>query len=355
MSYYSSQKKPQLKNWIALLAIVTAIVLIKVYSGDKNPQPTMADLKPPSDAESSKSGSLTGISDSTRFSMDLPKHEPAQQAKAQNVTEQLTAVPPAPAQGTNGLESNDLIKKAAQYLSESPAKVIEARDYLNSALSTSLSSAQRKQAMNMLSDLSQKWLFSKTVRAGDKLSSTYKVAPGDTLVALGKQYKVPYEIIMQINNVRNPGELRAGDTIKVVDGPFNAKINRLSYTLDLYLQKTYVCSFPVGLGKEGRETPTGLWLVKLGGKLISPTWTDPDTGKTYEAESPDYPLGSRWIGLTGIKGNAKDRNGFALHGTKDNSSIGKSSSRGCIRMIDKDILLMYSLMMPGFSNVEVAD
>ena len=80
--------------------------------------------------------------------------------------------------------------------------------------------------------------------------------------------------------------------------------------LDLYLQNTYVKSFRVGLGKTGKDTPTGLWQVKSDGKLISPTWTDPDTGKTYKANDPDYPLGSRWIALKGVEGDGGGQDGF---------------------------------------------
>jgi lipoprotein-anchoring transpeptidase ErfK/SrfK len=97
----------------------------------------------------------------------------------------------------------------------------------------------------------------------------------------------------------------------------------------------------------GRETPTGLWVVEPGGKLIRPTWTDPDTGKTYEAEDPDYPLGSRWIRLKGLEGDAV--------GTQDPSLIGTTGSRGCIRLHNGDVILIYNLLMPGFSQVEIVD
>jgi len=103
------------------------------------------------------------------------------------------------------------------------------------------------------------------------------------------------------------------------------------------------------------ETPTGLWRVKSDGKLISPTWTDPITGKTYEAEDPDYPLGSRWIGLEGIGGDAKGRTGFAIHGTKDPGQIGIAGSQGCIRLHNGNAILLYNLLVPVHSLVEVVE
>jgi len=248
-----------------------------------------------------------------------------------------------------------LINKAMLLLSANPPKTIEARDSLNEILPMQMGASQRQFIKNELSKLADKWLFSSTVLPGDKLCGYYKVESGDLLSKIGSRYQVPYEILMEINGISQPQQLHEGDTIKIINGPFHAKVYRSAFTLDLYLQNTYVRSFKVGLGKTGKDTPTGLWLVKSDGKLISPTWTDPDTGKTYKADDPDYPLGSRWIALKGIEGAAVGRTGFAIHGTKDPNQIGKAESRGCIRMFNGDAVLMYNLLMPGVSQVQVLD
>jgi lipoprotein-anchoring transpeptidase ErfK/SrfK len=160
---------------------------------------------------------------------------------------------------------------------------------------------------------------------------------------------------MKINNIRNPKALRAGETIKIINGPFHCRIYRSTFTMDLYLQDTFVRSFSVGIGRPEMETPTGLWIVKPTGKLISPTWTDPATGKTYEAENPDYPLGARWVGLEGVDGAAKGRAGFAIHGTKKPEEINRAVSRGCIRLFNDDVILLYDLLTPGVSQVIVVE
>jgi hypothetical protein len=159
---------------------------------------------------------------------------------------------------------------------------------------------------------------------------------------------------MQINNI-SPQALQAGRAMKMIHGPFHVKVNRSSFTLDLYLQDMYVRSFKVGLGKSGFETPLGHWRVQQGGKLIKPTWTDPDTNRQYKSTDPDYPLGARWIGLEGVDGAAKGRTGFAIHGTKDPDQIGTAGSRGCIRMYNEDVMLMYNLLVPQYSQVDTLD
>jgi LysM repeat protein len=241
------------------------------------------------------------------------------------------------------------------YIDAKPARIIDARERLNETLPMPMSERQRALVKKQLSELADKWLFSRTIFPNDKLTSSYKVLPGDLLAGIGKQYKVPHEILMEINKMSRPEVLQAGDTIKVINGPFHVRVYRSTFTMDLYLQDTFVRSFPVGLGKPGMETPTGLWVVKKGGKMIAPRWTDPISGRTYEPEAPDYPLGSRWIGLEGLKGDATGRMGFAIHGTKDPEGIGTASSQGCIRLNDGNAIFVYNLLVPGESRVEVVE
>jgi len=249
----------------------------------------------------------------------------------------------------------ELIAEAMALLNAQPAKLTDVRDRLNDTLPMPMSRQQREFVKKRLSELADKWLFSRTILPQDRLCGAYKVRPGDQLRTIGKQHKVPYEILMQINKISDPKSLQAGETIKVINGPFHARVYRSAFTMDLYLRNTFVRSFPVGLGKPGMETPTGLWVVKQDGKLIKPTWTDPVTGKRYEAEDPDYPLGSRWIGLDGIGGDAKDRTGFAIHGTKKPEEIGMANSQGCIRLHNGDAILIYNLLVPGYSRVEIVE
>jgi len=252
-------------------------------------------------------------------------------------------------------EATTLIADAVGLLSENPSKIVEAREKLNQALRMPMSPQQRSSVKDRLSKLSDQWLLSRTVLPDDPLCESYQVKSGDLLTTIGDKYKVPYEILMTINRINRPESLQAGLPIKIVKGPFHAKVYRSDFTMDVYLQNTFVRSFKVGLGKPDMETPTGLWRVKSNGKLEKPIWTDPADGKTYHPEDPDYPLGSRWIALEGLSGEAKNRTGFAIHGTKEPEQIGSAGSKGCIRMHNGDAILVYNMMFPGLSQVEVVD
>jgi LysM repeat protein len=247
----------------------------------------------------------------------------------------------------------EIIDGAMALVNGKPAKMIEARNGLNEALSMPMNNVQRALIKKKLSEFADEWLFSRSVFPQDSLCSRYKVEPGDLLSAIATRHRVPWDILMEVNKISRPELLRAGETIKVIHGPFHASVCLSTFTMDLYLQNTFVRSFRVGVGKPGRETPTGLWRVKLGGKMISPKWTDPDTHKTYQPDDPDYPLGSRWIALEGVTGEAKGRRGFAIHGTKKPDEIGTAGSRGCIRLYNGDVILVYNLLTPGLSRVEV--
>lgn len=267
---------------------------------------------------------------------------------------------PEPAKPVIGPDDTD--NQAAQLITQAQediraGRIIAARDKLNHVLfSVPLTFNQQQAVKAQLANLSKKWLFSRDPHAGDTLTSTYKVQAGDLLSQVAKQYKVPYEILMTINNIKRPENLRAGETIKVINGPFHAKVYRSTFTLDLYLgNRTYIKSYKVGLGEQGLETPTGKWRVRPGGKLIKPTWADPTTGRTYIADDPDYPLGSRYIALDGLEDNAKGRTGFAIHGTKEPETIGTRSSRGCIRLLNGEAIEVYNLLEPGLSEVRVFD
>jgi lipoprotein-anchoring transpeptidase ErfK/SrfK len=258
---------------------------------------------------------------------------------------------PSPAEAQAGAA----IAEAMALLHAQPSDTIAARNKLNQTLSMSLTPQQRQTVKTEMAKLAESWLFGPAAFAGDTLCDTYLVKRGEQLGVIGRRMKVPHEFLMQINHIPRPEALQAGRPLKVVKGPFHAKVYRSTFALDLYLQDTYVRSFKVGLGKTGHETPVGVWRVQEGGKLVRPTWTDPDTQRVYKASDPDYPLGSRWIALEGVSGAAQGRTGFAIHGTKDPEQIGTAGSRGCIRMYNEDVVLVYIQLVPLYSQVEVLE
>lgn len=230
-------------------------------------------------------------------------------------------------------------------------QVIEARHELNAMLKSGLNESQADEARALLSRITDDTIFSRRRIPNDPLIDTYVIQPGDNLTTIGKKYDVPYEILMRINGIADPTKIRAEQRIKVLRGPFHARISAAQFRLDVYLQDLYVCSFPIGLGANG-STPRGEWRVK--DRLPNPTYypsASAEEKRIIPADDPANPLGEHWIGLEGTSGETLGQRGFGIHGTIEPDSIGKAVSLGCVRMHNKDVEFLYGLMLPGRSNV----
>ena len=355
-------RKTRNRTYTILLAVLVIGVAIAFYYGPfgKNEADTI-DMTPTGDTNTD---TMSPDESRTPYEPEVPEESEQNELTASvppvevRTEPELPVIAPEPAPGPTvepNPEAAALIAEATALISKKPVKIIEARDRLNQTLRMPMSPQQRSSVKNQLSELSNQWLFSRTVLPDDPLCESYLVGRGDLLETIGKRYKVPYEILMRINNISRPETLQAGSTIKVVNGPFHVKVSRSAFRMDVYLQNTYVQSFTVGLGMPGRDTPKGLWRVRPDGKAYATSWRDPDTGKVYQPEDPDYPLGSRWIGLEGLTGEAKGRDGFGIHGTKEPEQIGSASSRGCIRMHNGNVILIYNMLYPSLSQVEIVD
>lgn len=265
---------------------------------------------------------------------------------AQSAPSSGPATPSAPS-AAQGLK---LIESARGQIQS--GNLIAARQQLSEAMNSGLESAKQVEIRAELVRLGQATVFSPRVYADDPLAGQYIVAGGDTLEKIARKHKVTAGLLARINNIPNINLIRQGQTLKVLHGPFHAKVTKSAFRMDVYLQDTFVQSFPVGLGAED-GTPTGTW--EVGEKLVNPTFYHPRENKVYAADDPMNPLGERWIALKGVAGNAVGQMRYGLHGTIEPDSIGRSVSLGCIRMHNPDVELVYDMLVPALSTVLVAD
>ena len=377
----STKLKMRNLRWFILAVVVLVVLLFVLLKGD-NKKPVAAgdddsivalpkdvvienenasDTKPVKVEESpTRPKTIPAVNEEVTETVNAVT-DAAKQVAETSAQTQPTAEEQAQAQTQTTTENNlnipmDRAQKLMQYASaqKQSGKIISARETLNEVLSLSITPLQRQRIKTELSELANMWLFSKSVFPGDKLTSAYQVQSGDSLAAIGSRYKVPAEFLMRINGIDDARRLQAGQSIKVVNGPFNAVVTKSTFTLDVYLQNTYIKSFKVGTGLPGKDTPTGKWMVKRDGKLITPPWPNPEGGIVYP-DDPEYPLGSRWIGIDGIEGAAKMRTGFGIHGTKDPETIGTQSSQGCIRLYNGEVIELYDMLMPELSLIWIRE
>jgi lipoprotein-anchoring transpeptidase ErfK/SrfK len=251
-------------------------------------------------------------------------------------------------------------------LSDAKAKMdagnlLSARTQLNDTLqSGQLDPSDDAAIKAMIQQISQTVVFGREHFPDDPWGGTCTVESGDSLARIAAAHDTTWELLSRINGI-DPKHLRAGATIKVVEGPFFGVVDKQKFTLDLYLgglpgekSSMYVTSFSVGLGRD-QSTPAGTWMVEPHHKLRHPTYYSPRGEGVIAADDPKNPLGGYWIGLTGTDGQALGKMSYGIHGTIDPSSIGKQSSMGCIRLRSEDIALVYDLMVEGKSMVVVKD
>ena len=97
--------------------------------------------------------------------------------------------------------------------------------------------------------------------------------------------------------------------------------------------------YRVAVGKPATPSPTGEF--KIVNRVTNPTYYH--KGQVIPAGKSN-PVGTRWMGLS-----AKS---YGIHGTNQPSSIGKAASTGCIRMSQRDLEELFTLVEVG-DSVEI--
>lgn len=95
-----------------------------------------------------------------------------------------------------------------------------------------------------------------------------------------------------------------------------------------------IAKFPVAVGAAGSPSPTGDF--RITSRVMNPTYYQP--GSVIPA-GKDNPVGTRWLGLS--------KKGYGIHGTNVPRSIGRAASHGCIRLRNRDMERLFSLLRIG--------
>jgi L,D-transpeptidase ErfK/SrfK len=181
---------------------------------------------------------------------------------------------------------------------------------------------------------------------------TLVLRPGDTLSDVARHFGLGYEEIVAANPGLDPW---------VIDHPTRALVPlrfvlpqapRQGLVINLAAMRLYhypasrhgtqAVTYPVGIGREGRPTPTGgLFIVR---KATNPTWRPTrhilndhlkrgDPLPAVVPPGPDNPLGAYAMYLSAPR--------YLIHGTNKPYSVGLRASNGCIRLYPEDVEALF--------------
>jgi L,D-transpeptidase ErfK/SrfK len=170
--------------------------------------------------------------------------------------------------------------------------------------------------------------------------------PFDTFSKIGRRYDMGYFELVEANPTIDPMHLAPGTIIVIPSrfilppGPRQGMVINLAELRIYYYppHRHVVITYPVGIGREGWDTPLGLsWIAQ---KVVNPTWIVPPSIRKDRAKDgvflpakvppgPDNPLGGYAMRLKQLT--------YLIHGTNDYEGVGRRSSAGCIRMFPEDI------------------
>lgn len=95
-----------------------------------------------------------------------------------------------------------------------------------------------------------------------------------------------------------------------------------------------IASFPVAVGAAVSPSPTGEF--EIVNRVEKPTYYHRGV---VIPPGKDNPIGTRWVGLS--------EKGFGIHGTNAPKSIGHAASHGCIRLRNRDMERLFTMLRVG--------
>ena len=184
----------------------------------------------------------------------------------------------------------------------------------------------------------------------------------DTLLDIARQYSLGYDEIIRANpgiDMWIPGE---GTRISLPGrrilppGPREGVVVSLPEHRLYYFPKArqngkrVVITYPVSIGKLGRNTPLGQ--TRVIAKVEHPSWYPPASIRKEHADAgdplpavvgpgPDNPLGDYKIRLGFGNGT------YEIHGTNNPTAVGLAITHGCIRMYPEDVAALFPQLPVG--------
>lgn len=180
---------------------------------------------------------------------------------------------------------------------------------------------------------------------------------GDTLGLIGQREDIGYVEMAEANPGVDPDRvLGQGSGVNVPSSYVLPNAPRRGIVINLAELRLYyfpqgrgvVITYPVGIGREGWETPEGV--TRIGSKEKDPIWYPTDAVRADAASQgyylpksvpagPDNPLGRYSMRIASTT--------YLIHSTNKPEGVGRRSSAGCMRMYPQDAEFLFKHVAVG--------
>lgn len=240
--------------------------------------------------------------------------------------------PPADATAGKPEGTPNAVSQFARVMQAAEAKIREEKWY--EALFTlslhygspDLTPDEHRQLLDLLDPLAAKVIYS----TEHLIEPAYEVRRGETLADIAQRYNVAWQLLANINGIKDPQVLLPGTKLKVVPGPFRAEVDLTRKELTLFAGRLYAGRFPITVGNDPSPRPGE---YQVNDKQPGRTYYAGD-GRTIAAGDPENPYGQVWIDLGGD---------LCIHGGSE-----KGESRlGCISLSPIDANDVFGILCKG--------
>jgi len=194
------------------------------------------------------------------------------------------------------------------------------------------------QTKSILEKINREMMQSPSMTRG---SVEYIVRPGDTLSKIAKKHNTTVNLIKNMNGL-NSDIIRIGQKLMVNTSTFSIYVDKSDNILTLKKDGEEFKTYSVATGKNN-STPVGDFIIV--DKVVRAQWTKPGVGIVMP-DDEEYELGERWMAISA--------QGYGIHGTNDDASIGSQATAGCVRMVNADVIELYDIV-PNGTKVEIVN
>ncbi len=194
----------------------------------------------------------------------------------------------------------------------------------------SLSLGETQEVDRLLSQLAGSVIYSTEHR----LEPPYMVKSGEQLQDIAARYAVPWQLLAKINGITQSDQLRVGQQLKVLRGPFSATIDLSQRRITLMLNRRYAGQFSIEVDPT-TTVEEGHWSVNQ--KLLTP-------GNVNQfSSSPVTPTEDRSLVLSNSTGGTNQL--VIIRGA--NASIAADPAGRVIRLSSADVSDVYDILSLG--------